>query len=141
MKITKERLRELIVEECGALEDEAALKADATAFIVDEVSRQLAEASRDLDMFVVVASVVYQKQAGTDDVLNKIRAITGVTRCSPQGPASPAGPGALVHLVNIKLVRTPGQSTQKLIENLITQLSRLPEVSNIKVKAVNQVER
>ena len=141
MKITKKRLRELIVEECGALDEEGVLEANASAFIMEEIARQLDEASKDLDMFVVVTSVVYQKEAGTDNVLNKIRAIPGVTRCSPQGRATPAGPGALLHLVNIKLVRVPGQSIQRLLEILIEQLSRVPEISNIKVKAVNQVER
>jgi hypothetical protein len=141
MKITKKRLRELIVEECDTLDEEGALQANATAYIMEEVARQLAEASKDLDMFIVVASIIYRKEAGTDNVLNQVRAINGVTRCSPQGPAMPAGPGALIHLVNIKLLRSPGASIQKLVENLLAQLSRLPEVSNIKVKTINQVER
>ena len=34
MKITKKRLRELIVEECGALDEEGVLEANASAFIM-----------------------------------------------------------------------------------------------------------
>ena len=128
MKVTKQRLRELIKEECVAIEEE------------EYEESLLKEAEGNLDLFVMNTTIVYSKEINTTEMLNKIRAVEGVTRATPQGEAQPAGPNLLRHFIDIKFVNDRG-SVQLYTNKLIKQLGQFPEIIRVRVMKITQVER
>jgi len=128
MKITRQRLRELIKEECEAIEDE------------EYEESLLREADGDLDIFVMNTTIVYSKDINTSSMLNKIRGVEGVTRATPQGESVTAGPNLLRHFIDIKFIIERG-SVELYTNNLIKKLGSFPEIIRVRVMKVNQVER
>ena len=128
MKITRQRLRELIKEECEAIEDE------------EYEESLLREADGDLDIFVMNTTIVYSKDINTSSMLNKIRGVEGVTRATPQGESVNAGPNLLRHFIDIKFIIERG-SVELYTNKLIKKLGSFPEIIRVRVMKVNQVER
>ena len=140
MKVNKKRLRELIVEETAALEEAERIEKDPATYIFEEVEKQLAEAEITLDLYVLSATLIHDKTQSTTDVLNSIRAIQGVTRCSTPGKSTPLGGNMLRSNVEIKVVKGRG-SLQGYIDLLLQTILKVDGVTRIKLLRVTQVER
>jgi len=128
MKITKQKLRKLIVEECQALEEE------------EKVEELLKLIESEVDLYVLKATIVYDKKMNTTDILNKIRALKGVTRTSPQGEATDAGGNLRRHFIDIKIALESG-SIQAYMNTLLKEIAAMPEVIRIRVMNINSAER
>ena len=142
MKINKKRLRELIVEETQALEVAEKIENDPTTYILEEVERHLTEAEITLDLYVLNASLTHDKAQSTTDVLNSIRAIQGVTRCSTPGKSTDLGGNMLQSLLEIKIVKDASRmALQTYINLLLKTVLKIDGVTRIKLLEVTQVER
>ena len=140
MKINKKRLRELIVEETQALEVAEKIENDPATYILEEVSRHLAEAEITLDLYVLNAALTHDKSQSTTDVLNSIRAIQGVTRCSTKGQPTPLGGNMIRSFIDIKIVKEK-IALQAYIDLLLQTVLKVDGVTRIKLLKVTQVER
>ena len=140
MKISKNRLRELIVEECATLEEGEATKDPSSDYILEEISRQLDEAETKLDLYILTMHVTYNKSTATNEILNQIRAIEGVTRCSPQGEADDIGLDVKRHLLDVKVALKRG-SIQAYIRLLLQAILKLQDVVRVRLTKATQVER
>ena len=140
MKISKSRLRELIVEECSTIEEVKTTGKNPSDYILEEVSRQLGEAEKSLNLYILTMHVTYNKNTPTNEILNQIRAIEGVTRCSPQGEAEDIGANTKRHLLDVKVVLRKG-SIQLYIRLLLQAILKLQDVVRVRLTKATQVER
>ena len=140
MKISKKRLRELIVEETAELEELERIETDPSVYILEEVERQLTEAEISLELYVLNALLTHDKTVSTTDILNSIRAIQGVTRCSTKGQPTPLGGDMVRSIIDVKIVKDK-IGLQQYTHMLLNTVLKISGVTRIKLVRATRVER